>query len=132
MQHALLRRAMARAYDREELPDEAETETADRRALEAAFHEAMVRTYERARDEAQYHAALLLRMVTDKGGLATARQLLHHPVVSDGFTALWERGRVDLTAEAVVIRPRFRALFTEEELAIASIRVVDASAHTTT
>ncbi|MCI4064495.1 AAA domain-containing protein [Micromonospora sp. R77] len=124
-----LRRAMARAYDRaEELPDEAESETADRRALEAAFHDAMVRTYERARDEAHYHAALLLRLVTDKGGLATARQLLHHPVVSDGFTALWERGRVDLTAEAVVIRPRFRALFTEEELAIASSRVVDASA----
>ncbi|MEH0980889.1 AAA domain-containing protein [Micromonospora sp. CPCC 205556] len=127
-----LRRAMARAYDREELPDEPETETADRRALEAAFHEAMVRTYERARDEAHYHAALLLRMVTEKGGLATARQLLHHPVVSDGFTALWERGRVDLTAEAVVIRPRFRTLFTEEELAIASSRVVDASSHTTT
>ncbi|RAO52740.1 hypothetical protein LUPAC06_05601 [Micromonospora saelicesensis] len=53
-------------------------------------------------------------------------------MVSDGFTALWERGRVDVTAEAVVIRPRFRALFTEEELAIASSRVVDASAHTTT
>ncbi|WP_146766445.1 hypothetical protein [Micromonospora saelicesensis] len=132
MQHAPLRRAMACAYDREELPDEAETETADRRALEAAFHEAMVRTYERARDEAHYHAALLLRMVTEKGGLATAWQLLHHPVVSDGFTALWERGRVDLTAEAVVIRPRFRALFTGEELAIASSRVVGASAHTTT
>ncbi|RAO52527.1 hypothetical protein [Micromonospora saelicesensis] len=68
MQHAPLRRAMACAYDREELPDEAETETADRRALEAAFHEAMVRTYERARDEAHYHAALLLRMVTEKAG----------------------------------------------------------------
>ncbi|SIR93778.1 hypothetical protein SAMN05444858_12922 [Micromonospora avicenniae] len=35
-------------------------------------------------------------------------------------------------AEAVVIRPRFRTLFTEEELAIASSRaVVDASSHTT-
>ncbi|MEW2376135.1 hypothetical protein AB0883_08530 [Micromonospora sp. NPDC047812] len=75
------------------------------------------------------HASLLLRMATGKGGLATARQLLHHPLVSDGFTALWERGRVDLTAEAVVIRPRFRPLFTDEELAIPSNRVVDASAH---
>ncbi|MFY1598359.1 AAA domain-containing protein [Micromonospora sp. WMMD737] len=125
-----LHQAMVRAYDQEAEPaDEPVEASADRRALEAAFHEAMVRTYERARDEANYHAGLLLRMVTEKGGLATARQLLHHPLVSDGFTALWERGRVDLTAEAVVIRPRFRPLFTDEELAIASNRVVDASAH---
>ncbi|MEH0972202.1 AAA domain-containing protein [Micromonospora sp. CPCC 205546] len=125
-----LHQAMVRAYDEKDEPaDEPVEVSADRRALEAAFHEAMVRTYERARDEANYHAHLLLRMVTEKGGLATARQLLHHPLVSDGFTALWERGRVDLTAEAVVIRPRFRPLFTDEELAIASNRVVDASAH---
>ncbi|MBQ1074706.1 AAA family ATPase [Micromonospora sp. C31] len=125
-----LHRAMARAYDQQDEPaDEPVEVSADRRALEAAFHDAMVRTYERARNEANYHASLLLRMVTEKGGLATARQLLQHPVVSDGFTALWERGRVDLTAEAVVIRPRFRSLFTDEELAIASNRVVDASAH---
>lgn len=60
--------------------------------LEAAFHEAMVRTYERAQDEARYNATLLLRMVTEKGGLATARQLLQHPVVSDGFTACGSEG----------------------------------------
>ncbi|MFE9205651.1 AAA domain-containing protein [Micromonospora sp. NPDC007230] len=125
-----LNEAMDRAYDRTEgMPDEPDRGTADRRVLEAAFHEAMVRSYERARDEANYHAALFLRMLTEKGGLATARQLLHNPGVSDGFTALWERGRVDLTVEAVVIRPRFRPLFTDEELAIASKRVVEASSH---
>ncbi|MBM0224816.1 hypothetical protein [Micromonospora sp. ATA51] len=75
-----LSQAMARAYDRgEEVPDEPEGDTRDRRALEAAFHEAMVRSYERARDEANYHAALFLRLLTEKGGLATARQLLHNP-----------------------------------------------------
>ncbi|MFI2712101.1 AAA domain-containing protein [Micromonospora sp. NPDC018662] len=123
-----LRQAMVSVSGRAPESGEAVPEAADRRALETAFHEAMVRTYERARDEAHYNATLLLRMVTEKGGLATARQLLHHPVVSDGFTALWERGRVDLTAEAVVIRPGFRELFTEEELAVASSRVVEASA----
>ncbi|MEU4550753.1 AAA domain-containing protein [Micromonospora violae] len=99
------------------------------RELEASFHTAMVRTYERARDEANYNAGLLLRMVTAKGGLATARQLLANPAVSDGFTALWERGRVDLTAEAVVLHPQFRSLFTAEELAVASSRVADASSN---
>jgi hypothetical protein len=53
----------------------------------------MVRVYEQARDEAGYNATLFLRMITEQGGLATARQLQRSSVASDGFTALWERGR---------------------------------------
>ncbi|MET7832074.1 AAA domain-containing protein [Micromonospora sediminicola] len=101
--------------------------TVDRRSLEALFHREMVRICQRARDEVSYHPALLLRLVTDKGGLASVRQLLRSPVVSDGFTALWERGRVDLTAEALALRTEFRALFTEEELNVARRRVEAAS-----
>ncbi|MCF0093091.1 AAA domain-containing protein [Micromonospora sp. MH99] len=101
--------------------------TVDRRSLEALFHREMVRICQRARDEVSYQPTLLLRLVTDKGGLASARQLLRSPVVSDGFTALWERGRVDLTAEALALRTEFRALFTEEELNVARSRVDAAS-----
>lgn len=100
----------------------------DRRSLEATFHREMVRACQRARDEVGYQPGLLLRLVTEKGGLASARQLLHSPAVSDGFTALWERGRMDLTAEALALRPEFRALFTEEELTVARSRVEAASA----
>ncbi|MET8909197.1 hypothetical protein [Micromonospora sp. NPDC004551] len=96
-------------------------------SLEALFHREMVRICQRSRDEAGYHPGLLLRLVTEKGGLATAQQLLRSPLVSDGFTALWERGRVDLTAEALVLRPEFRVLFTEEELAAARSRLNAAS-----
>ncbi|MFG1895649.1 AAA domain-containing protein [Micromonospora zamorensis] len=99
----------------------------DRRSLEALFHREMVRICQRARDEASYHPSLLLRLVTEKGGLASARQLLHSPAVSDGFTALWERGRVDLTTEALALRPEFHALFTEDELTVARSRVKAAS-----
>jgi hypothetical protein len=62
-------------------PSSTASEPTDRRTLEASFHAAIVKTYERARDEANYSAGLLLRMVTEKGGLATARQLLHNPAV---------------------------------------------------
>ncbi|MGC3859893.1 AAA domain-containing protein [Micromonospora chersina] len=99
----------------------------DRRSLEARFHREMVRICQRARDEVSYHPSLLLRLVTEKGGLASVRQLLHNPAVSDGFTALWERGRVDLTAEALALRPEFHALFTEQELTVARSRVEAAS-----
>ena len=38
--------------------------------------------------------------------------LLHAPGFSDGFTALWEHGRLDLTMEARVIREPWSSLFT--------------------
>ncbi len=83
----------------------------------------MVDVYRKARSEAGYNATLFLRMVTDHGGLAAARQLLHAPAVSQGFTALWERGRLDLTMEALVLREPFPVLFTEDELETARQRL---------
>jgi hypothetical protein len=39
--------------------------------------------------------------------------------VSEGYTALWERGRLDLTVEALIHdNPQWHPLFTPEELAI--------------
>ncbi|WP_160051341.1 DUF262 domain-containing protein [Nocardiopsis sp. FR26] len=83
----------------------------------------MLRIYERARDEADYTAASFLGMITDLGPLGTARKLLNAPAVSDGFANLWERGRLDLTVEALVLRPDFSPLFTDQELARARARL---------
>jgi hypothetical protein len=92
------------------------------RELEANFHRAMLRTYERARDEAGYDDTKLLDMINELGGLATARRILEKPA-SAGFTALWRRGWADLTVEALVLQPQYQELFTEEELAIARNRL---------
>jgi hypothetical protein len=35
--------------------------------------------------------------------------------VSAGFTELWKRRRLDLTVEAIVLTPRYAALFEESE-----------------
>jgi len=92
-------------------------------ALEQAFHRAMVRVYEDAKRETGYNATRFLQMVSEQGGLSTARQLLHAPTVSDGFTALWERGRLDLAVEAVLLRDEFEPLFTEQERELALSRL---------
>ena len=47
--------------------------------LEAVFHRAMVRVYEDAKRETGYNAVRFVQMVSEQGGLATARQLLHPP-----------------------------------------------------
>nr|MBA3533071.1 EVE domain-containing protein [Ardenticatenales bacterium] len=46
---------------------------------------------------------------------ATARRLLNAGNTSEGFTRLWELGRLDLTVEAIVLKPEFASLFSEEE-----------------
>jgi hypothetical protein len=98
-------------------------------ALEARFHQEMVRVYGRARDEAGYHAKQFLRMLTERGGLRTARLLVRATTISDGFRSLWERGRLDLTVEAIMLQPEFVALFTDEERAIARDRLAQFGWH---
>jgi hypothetical protein len=53
--------------------------------------------YQRAKLEAGYNATIFLRMISDRGGLATAKYLINSPTPSDGYTHLYERGRLDLS-----------------------------------
>jgi len=93
--------------------------------LEGSFDLEMVGISERAKKECGYNATRFLQMVTESGGLATARALLRGTDISDGFAALWERGRLDLTVEAVVLRDPWKTLFTEHELDVARKRLED-------
>jgi hypothetical protein len=81
--------------------------------------------YVRAKNEAGYNAAFFLDMLSSLGGLGTARRLLAASEVSSGFTALYERGRLDLTVEALVVQPQFADLFNDHELEIAQQRLRD-------
>ena len=83
--------------------------------LERRFHRAMVSIYETAKRELGYNATRFLQMISERGGLATARQLLWDDKPSDGFTTLWERKRLDLTVEARILAPEFAPLFTEAD-----------------
>ncbi len=91
--------------------------------LENQFDTAMMNIYKKAKSEANYNATRFLHMLTEHRGLGTAKLLLHSTTVSEGYTALWERGRLDLTVEALVIHPKWRELFSEEEVEIAEKRL---------
>jgi len=93
-------------------------------SLEIEFNEAMMNIYRRAKDEAKYNASIFLQMVVDNGGLTAARTLINFSTVSRGYTALWERGRLDLTVEAMILEmPKYQELFTGEELEICRRRL---------
>lgn len=82
---------------------------------ERAFHDAMLEIYERAKQDCGYNATRFRQMVLQHGGVETARMLLGSNQPSDGLTALWEHGRLDLSMECLVLRPDFADLFTDEE-----------------
>lgn len=85
--------------------------------LESAFDAAMLEIYLRAKSEAGYTASMFHDMLLRMKGLATAKQLINDRKVSSGYAALWERGRLDLTVEAVVHdNPKWHPLFDASEL----------------
>jgi hypothetical protein len=91
--------------------------------LETDFDAAMMDIYHRARAEAKYTASRYLQMLNDHRGLETAQLLLYAANVSEGYTALWERGRLDLTVEALILQPRWNQLFSDDDREIARNRL---------
>lgn len=90
------------------------------------FTEAMFGIYRRAKDEAGYPANIFLKMLTDNHGIATARTLINAKQESEGYEALYQRGRLDLTVEALVVENlQWRILFTDDEIKRAEKRLKD-------
>jgi hypothetical protein len=84
--------------------------------LKEQFTLAMFEIYKRAKNEANYPANIFLKMLSERGGIETARYLINQPQPSDGYTHLYERDRLDLTVEAVVVEDsRWHPLFTSAE-----------------
>lgn len=89
----------------------------------AEFRDAMREVYRRAKVELGYNATYFLQMLSELGPLETARRLVTATNPSQGFTVLWEKGRLDLSVEAQVLRPEFAELFTDDELEAARARL---------
>jgi len=94
--------------------------------VELQFDQAMLDIYELAGRQTGYWANYFLRSVRKDGGLEAARKLLWKEGTSEGFERLKAEHRLDLSMEALMLRPEFRELFTAAELARAAERL---SAH---
>lgn len=87
------------------------------------FHESMMQIYLDAKKECCYVATRFLQLINDRGGVETAKSLIHKSGISNGFTKLWELNRLDLSVEALVLKKEFTCLFTEEERRICKKRL---------
>jgi hypothetical protein len=91
--------------------------------LDDDFHREMLRGVQRCKTEIGYHPQYWLQMVAEYGGVDAAKRLLQGDRASDGFTRLWEEGRLDLSVEFFVLMPRYEELFTSQERAEARRRL---------
>jgi 5-methylcytosine-specific restriction protein A len=89
--------------------------------LTAAFIDA----YRAAGQEVGYWGHRFLQSVKRNGGLATAKRMLlpRNAGQRKGLDALLEAERPDLTVEAVILRRKFRSLFSAAEIATARERL---------
>lgn len=83
--------------------------------LEDKFHQAMMDLYTRIKAECQYNPTRFLQMLTEYGGVETAKILVSSPQPHEGFIKLWELKRPDLTVEFEMLKPEWKDLFSDEE-----------------
>jgi len=94
-------------------------------ALKRELTDALIEAYKRGGEETGYWGYRFLRSLRNNGGLATAKRMLkpRSSAQRAGLDALLVAGRPDLSMEAVILRRKFRALFSKAELLVAAERL---------
>jgi hypothetical protein len=91
-------------------------------SLEEELDRELHDTYEAGR-ERHYIAHYFLQMLEEYGGLGTARRLLSNAEPQTGLYKMWELRLINKSLEAVVLKEKYRTLFTKEELTEARRRL---------
>lgn len=65
--------------------------------------------------ELNYNASRFAQMLGEHGGVGAAKRLLDSEGYSEGFTTLWEKGRLEMSVEFFVLLPWYEQLFTSAE-----------------
>jgi len=77
-------------------------------------------------EDARQKAAALGVRIRPVQDLKSARRLLSGSRESDGFWELADRGKLELSLEALAVKKQFTPLFTDEEANNALIRLLNA------
>ncbi len=90
---------------------------------EIEFHKEMVAGTACLKREISYDPRRFNQMVVDHGAPEAVRRLLSGRDASDGFTTLWEAGRLEMSAEATALLPWYETMFTSDQLSVAETAV---------
>jgi hypothetical protein len=87
------------------------------------FNDSMNDIYHQAK-KLGYPANYLQRLIQNKGGWEAAKQLINVDKQHSGLSKLWELKRLDLSVEALVLKPEYVTLFTDEERKVCKERLI--------
>ena len=87
-----------------------------------------IQAWRTARQEAAGLGARM-RPIEDSKAMEIARRCLSGNRDSEGFAQLQKSGRLDLSLEALAIQKAYTALFTDEQVNNALMRLLDAGYH---
>lgn len=92
---------------------------------EGELTQAFIEAYQRTGEQTGYWATRFLQAVRRNGGYETAKRMLlpRNASQRQGLDVLIAAGKKELTVEAIILEPRFRGLFTAEQLAVAAERL---------
>lgn len=92
-------------------------------SLENQFHADMQNIYRVAKNDLGYNATRFLQLISEKGGVKAAKQLIAKDGGTYGFEVLWKNNRLDLSVEAHVLKEKYNELFTNAEKEMCRIRL---------
>jgi hypothetical protein len=87
-----------------------------RNEIESTFENELRKAVDICINLYRYRPSYFLQMLDNYGAVGTAIKLATATKFHEGFTKLWEFGRLDLTVEAIMLRTPFNQLFSQEVL----------------
>lgn len=79
--------------------------------------------------ELRYNPAYARQMLIEHGAVETVRRLINEPQLPSGFSRLWEEHRLDLSFEAIMLRPEYAELFSLDDRRTAYDRLTETHAY---
>ena len=93
--------------------------------LKRELRERYISTYNECK-KIKYSPRYFLDMVvSNEDIIEVTRRLIHKEGGTSGFEILYEKNRMDLSVENIILEPRFRVLFSKEDLIVAYQRLKD-------
>lgn len=89
------------------------------------MEEKFILAWEEARSQAE-KLGVRIRPVAPEKAMDTAKRCLSGSRDSEGFAGLQRLGRLDLSLEALAVKKEYTALFTDEQVNSALMRLLDA------
>lgn len=84
--------------------------------LEKQFTKELLENCEKAGKACDYRGIRFIQTVEKFGGVKTAKEILRKGRLSDEFEILVKAGLIGLSMEALVVKPCFGELFTDDEV----------------